>query len=89
MFAAYDADDPRSMIPGFLLNFDAYVLDEATGQPIDVNGELVKSDDGRDRLFGDLRHDWLVGGTELRLAVRRLRRRPAPARRQPRDRRRR
>ena len=27
-FAQYDADDPRSIIPGFLLNFDAYVLDE-------------------------------------------------------------
>ena len=28
---AYDADDPWSKIPGFLLNFDAYRVDEATG----------------------------------------------------------
>ena len=63
MFAQYDADDPRSIIPGFLLNFDAYVLDEATGLPIDIDGVKVKSDDGRDRLYGDLWHDWLVGGT--------------------------
>ena len=64
MFAQYDADDPRSIIPGFLLNFDAYVLDEATGLPIDINGVRVKSEDGRDRLYGDLWHDWLVGGTD-------------------------
>ena len=63
-FPAYDADDPRSIIPGWLLNFDAYVLDEATGRPIVVNGELVKSEDGRDRLYGDLWHDWIVGGTD-------------------------
>ena len=63
-FPAYDADDPRSIIPGWLVNFDAYVLDEATGQRIVVNGQFVKSEDGRDRLYGDLWHDWLVGGTD-------------------------
>src|SRR5438045_4144434 len=51
------------MIPGWCLNFDAYVVDAATGQPIDSNGDLVKSDDGRDRLYGDLGNDWIVGGT--------------------------
>ena len=45
----YDADNPWAKIHGFFLNFDAYVLDEATGQPIVVSGELVKIDDGRDR----------------------------------------
>jgi hypothetical protein len=62
-FAQYDADDPWSKIPGFLLNFDAYRINDATGQPVDVGGELVKSDDGRDRIFGDNGNDWLVGGT--------------------------
>ena len=28
-----------------------------------MDGELVKSDDGRDRLFGDNGNDWIVGGT--------------------------
>ena len=28
-----------------------------------MNGELVKSDDGRDMLFGDNGNDWIVGGT--------------------------
>ena len=63
-FADYDADDPRTKIPGFLLNFDAYVVDEFTGQRVVVNGEFVKSEDGRDRMYGDLWHDWLVGGTD-------------------------
>ena len=39
-------------------------IDEATGQPIDVGGQLVKSDDGRDRIFGDDGNDWIVGGTD-------------------------
>ena len=33
-FAAYDADNPWSKIPDFLLNFDAYVVDDATGKLI-------------------------------------------------------
>ena len=87
-FAAYDADDPWAKIDGWLLNFDAYVVDEATGAVRFAGGLPVKSDDGSDRLFGDDGNDWLVGGTELRLAVRWLRRRPAQPRRLPRHRRR-
>jgi Ca2+-binding RTX toxin-like protein len=62
-FALYDADDPWAKIAGFLLNFDAYRVEEASGQPLEVGGELVKSDDGRDRIFGDNGNDWIVGGT--------------------------
>jgi Ca2+-binding RTX toxin-like protein len=51
-FAAYDANNPRLKIAGFLLNFEA--TDATTGQ---------KVEDGKDRMFGDLGHDWLVGGT--------------------------
>ncbi len=50
--AAYDADNPRTKIAGFLLNFEA--TDPITG---------AKVNDGKDRLFGDLGNDWLVGGT--------------------------
>ena len=50
--AAYDADNPFAKIAGFFLNFDAT---DAAGQKIN---------DGKDRLFGDLGNDWLVGGTE-------------------------
>ena len=50
--AAYDADNPLVRISGFFLNFDA--VDAAGG----------KIEDGKDRLFGDLGHDWLVGGTQ-------------------------
>jgi Ca2+-binding RTX toxin-like protein len=63
-FAAYDADDPWSKIPGFLLNFDAYRVDEASGDPLVVGGVPVKSEDGRDRIFGDNGNDWIVGGTD-------------------------
>ncbi|MGH3370352.1 MAG: Calx-beta domain-containing protein, partial [Nocardioidaceae bacterium] len=63
-FPAYDADNPRPKIEGFLLNFDAYVMDDATGLPIVVNGAFLKSEDGGDRLFGDLGSDWIVGGTD-------------------------
>jgi Ca2+-binding RTX toxin-like protein len=51
-FEAYDADEPRTKIAGFLLNFDA----------VDAQGNKIA--DGSDRIFGDLGHDWLVGGTE-------------------------
>ena len=47
----YDADNPRLKIDGFLLNFEA------------TDGSGVKIEDGKDRIFGDLGHDWLVGGT--------------------------
>jgi hypothetical protein len=50
--AAYDGNSPRTKVPNFLLNFDA----------VDGGGQKVK--DGKDRLFGDLGHDWLVGGTQ-------------------------
>lgn len=49
--AAYDADNPRAKIDGFLLNFEA----------LDAIGGVIE--DGKDRLFGDLGHDWIVGGT--------------------------
>ncbi|NEQ36297.1 MAG: hypothetical protein F6K40_08385 [Okeania sp. SIO3I5] len=48
---AYDAENPRVKIEDFLLNFEA----------IDETGEKI--DDGKDRIFGDLGNDWLVGGT--------------------------
>ena len=50
-FAAYDADNPRLKVVGFLLNFDAF----------DLYGQVIE--DGKDRIFGDLGNDWLVGGT--------------------------
>ena len=50
--AAYDADNPFTKIANFFLNFDAT---DALG---------AKINDGKDRLFGDLGHDWLVGGTQ-------------------------
>jgi Ca2+-binding RTX toxin-like protein len=50
--AAYDANHPLAKISGFFLNFDA----------VDTAGKKI--DDGKDRLFGDLGHDWLVGGTQ-------------------------
>ena len=49
---AYDANNPLTKINGFFLNFDA------------VNAGGQKIEDGKDRLFGDLGHDWLVGGTQ-------------------------
>jgi len=50
-FAAYDAENPLVMISGFFLNFAATY----------ENGDKVE--DGKDRMFGDLGNDWLVGGT--------------------------
>jgi Ca2+-binding RTX toxin-like protein len=50
-FAAYDADNPLAKIDGFLLNFEA----------TDADGNKIE--DGKDRIFGDLGNDWLVGGT--------------------------
>jgi len=59
-FAAYDADNPRTkiMVNGedFLINFDAFT------DPSDQSGTKIY--DGKDRIFGDLGHDWLVGGTQ-------------------------
>jgi Ca2+-binding RTX toxin-like protein len=49
--AGFDASNPLKKINNFLLNFDA------TGPG------NVKIEDGKDRLFGDVGHDWLVGGT--------------------------
>ena len=64
-FAAYDADDPWSKIPGFLLNFDAYRIDEVDRRSRSSSAaQLVKSEDGRDRIFGDNGNDWIVGGTD-------------------------
>ena len=83
-FAAYDADDPWSIIPGWFLNFDSYVVDEATGQPIDIERRArqvrrrPRPALRRPRQRLDRRRH------ELRLAVRRLRRRLPAARRQPR-----
>jgi len=50
-FAAYDANNPFAKINGFLLNFEA------------TDSAGVKIEDGKDRIFGDLGNDWLVGGT--------------------------
>ena len=47
----FDADEPRTKIAGFLLNFE----------PTDSAGSKIE--DGKDRIFGDDGHDWLVGGT--------------------------
>ncbi|NEU80298.1 DUF4347 domain-containing protein [Nostoc sp. UIC 10630] len=49
--AAYDANNPFAKINGFLLNFEA------------TDNAGVKIEDGKDRIFGDLGNDWLVGGT--------------------------
>jgi len=51
-FDAYDADGPAAKVEGFLLNFEA----------VDAAG--AKIEDGKDRMFGDLGNDWLVGGTD-------------------------
>ena len=50
--AAYDANNPFAKIANFFLNFDA------------SDNLGAKINDGKDRLFGDLGHDWLVGGTQ-------------------------
>ena len=63
-------------IDDFFLNFDA------------ADAARPRSSDGKDRLFGDVGNDWLVGGTQQRPAVRRQGRRPAQRRRQPRHQRR-
>jgi Ca2+-binding RTX toxin-like protein len=48
----YDAENPRTKIIGFFLNFEA------------ADGMGNKINDGKDRMFGDNGHDWLVGGTQ-------------------------
>jgi len=77
-FAAYDENSPRPLIfvdptngyvfadpatnPNavpFLLNFDAL---DGTGTDVTDQVDGLASD-GDDRIFGDLGHDWLVGGT--------------------------
>ena len=63
MFAAYDPNNPRVKINGFILNFDPWVVDMATGQYLTVDGALVPLEDGLDRIFGDNGNDWIVGGT--------------------------
>ncbi len=50
-FSAYDANNPYQKIADFFLNFEA------------VDSNLMKVEDGKDRIFGDLGNDWLVGGT--------------------------
>ncbi|HYW20936.1 MAG TPA: DUF4347 domain-containing protein [Nodularia sp. (in: cyanobacteria)] len=50
--AAYDANNPMQQINGFFLNFDA------------VENGNNKINDGKDRIFGDIGNDWLVGGTQ-------------------------
>ena len=52
----YDPDNPRTKIEGFILNFDSFETDAQTG-------ELRLIEDGKDRIFGDLGHDILFGGT--------------------------
>jgi Ca2+-binding RTX toxin-like protein len=48
----YDAENPRTKITGFFLNFAA------------TDGMGNKIYDGKDRMFGDNGNDWLVGGTQ-------------------------
>jgi Ca2+-binding RTX toxin-like protein len=48
----YDAENPRIKITGFFLNFEA------------TDGNGTKINDGKDRMFGDDGHDWIVGGTQ-------------------------
>ena len=50
--AGYDANRPLVKINNFFLNFDA------------ADGGGNKINDGKDRIFGDGGHDWLVGGTQ-------------------------
>jgi Ca2+-binding RTX toxin-like protein len=47
----YDAENPRTKITGFFLNFEH------------EDGLGNKIYDGKDRMFGDPGHDWIVGGT--------------------------
>ncbi|MGH3049730.1 MAG: beta strand repeat-containing protein [Gaiellaceae bacterium] len=48
----------------FFLNFTPYVLN-ANGQPtLDGSGNVVKSNDGCDIVYGDNGNDWIVGGTD-------------------------
>lgn len=58
-FAAYDENNPRALIDGFLLNFDA-----SEGEVIDNStpGSAIHND-GNDVIFGDIGNDWIVGGT--------------------------
>ncbi len=49
--AAFDPNDPWRKITNFLLNFES------------TTAGGIKIDDGKDRIFGDLGNDWLVGGT--------------------------
>lgn len=49
-FLAFDPGTGLRKIAGFFLNFEASISN-------------VRVDDGRDALFGDHGHDWLVGGT--------------------------
>jgi Ca2+-binding RTX toxin-like protein len=54
-FAAFNATttiSPMQRIADFFLNFDA------------TDGSGGKINDGKDRLFGDVGNDWLVGGTQ-------------------------
>ena len=48
---AYDPANPRLEITNFFLNFNSF----------DQSGVLIE--DGKDRIFGDVGNDWLVGGT--------------------------
>lgn len=50
-FGDFDAEDPRTEILDFLLNFNTFDGDE-------------RIDDGIDHIFGDLGNDWIVGGTQ-------------------------
>ena len=62
MFAAYDPNNPRAKIYGFLLNFDPWVVDTGNGG-IWMSTVRLQKKDGLDRIFGDNGNDWLVGGT--------------------------
>ena len=58
-FAAYDEYNPLTKI---LLNGGEYFANFVLEGPMSTFGD-GKLTDGNDRMFGDLGHDWLVGGT--------------------------
>ncbi|UUT35872.1 hypothetical protein [Microbacterium elymi] len=48
----------------FFLNFTPYLLDAAGHPVLDAAGNVIKSTDGCDIVYGDNGNDWLVGGTD-------------------------
>ena len=57
----YDADNPRTKIDGYILNFVSF---DTTGQVIDDGKDWIYGDNGNDVLFGGTDHDRLFGGRD-------------------------